>query len=120
MKKQKKSSPVKEAKKTPAKKFQSQEKSRRTKNKNFPIVAIGGSAGSFAAFESFFTHMPSDSGMAFVVIVHLDPDHQGNLAGMIQNYTSIPVVEASDGMTVEADHIYVIPPNKDLGMHNKK
>ncbi|WP_069658280.1 CheR family methyltransferase [Arcticibacter eurypsychrophilus] len=87
---------------------------------DFYIAGLGGSAGAFKAYETFFTHMPSDSGMAFVLIMHLDPKHQGNLAELIQTYTSMSVVVAEDGMLVEKDHVYVIPPNKDMGMHERK
>jgi two-component system CheB/CheR fusion protein len=90
------------------------------KTKPFPIVGIGGSAGSFPSFEKFFTHLPADSGMAFVLILHLDPHHKGQVAGLIQNYTAMPVIEAQDGLIVEPDHVYIIPPNKDMGIHNRK
>lgn len=90
------------------------------KSKAFPIVAIGGSAGSFHAFEKFFTHMPADSGMAFVVIMHLDNKYSGNIAELIQNYTPMEVIQAGDGMEVEPNTVYTIPPNKDMGVHNRK
>jgi len=90
------------------------------KAKSFPIIAIGGSAGSFAALEKFFTHMPVDSGMAFVIIMHLDPNHKGHISEIIKNYTSMPVHEALDGIALEHDHVYIIPPNKDMGIHNRK
>jgi two-component system CheB/CheR fusion protein len=87
---------------------------------SFPIIAIGGSAGSIQAFEKFFTHMPADSGMGFVIIMHLDPDQPGSVASIIQTYTPIPVIEAEDGVFVKRDHIYIIPPNKDMGIHNRQ
>jgi two-component system CheB/CheR fusion protein len=90
------------------------------KSRSFPIVCLGGSAGAFTAFEKFFPHMPADSGMAFVIVMHLDPNHQGQIAELIQNYTSIPVTEATDGIQIEPDHVYIIPPNKDMGIHNRK
>jgi two-component system CheB/CheR fusion protein len=90
------------------------------KDKTFPIVGLGGSAGSFSSFEKFFTHMPADSGMAFVIIMHLHPDHKGQLTDMIKRFTAMPVLEATDGLQVKQDHIYVIPPNKDMGIHNRK
>lgn len=90
------------------------------KSKTFPIVCIGGSAGSFHAMEKFFNHMPADAGMAFVIIMHLDPNHIGNVAELIQKFTPMPVVQVIDGVLVEADHVYMIPPNKDMGMHNRK
>jgi two-component system CheB/CheR fusion protein len=93
---------------------------RQPKARPFPIVTLGGSAGAFKAFEKFFMHMPTDSGMAFVIVMHLDPNHKGQLSELIQNYTSMPVVEAADGIQVEPDHVYIIPPNKDMGIHNRK
>lgn len=105
---------------TPKNKNRNSAKAKSVKPKAFPIVAIGGSAGSFHAFEKFFTHMPADSGIAFVVIMHLDNKHSGNIAKLIQNYTPIEVIEAGDGMEVEPNTVYIIPPNKDMGIHNRK
>jgi two-component system CheB/CheR fusion protein len=93
---------------------------RQNKTRSFPIVGIGGSAGAFSAFEKFFKHMPTDSGMAFIIVMHLDPNHKGHITDVIQTYTSIPVIQAGDGMKVEADTIYIIPPNADMGIHNRK
>jgi two-component system CheB/CheR fusion protein len=90
------------------------------KSKSFPIVGIGGSAGAFPSFEKFFTHLPADSGMAFVIILHLDPTHKGQVAEIISNYTAMPVFEARDGMDIEPNTVYVIPPNKDMGVLNRK
>jgi two-component system CheB/CheR fusion protein len=98
----------------------SKKTSPKQKTSYFPIVCLGGSAGSFQSIEKFFTHMSSDSGMAFVIIMHLDPDHKGQIAELIQNYTPMPVIEAFDGLKVEQDRVYIIPPNKDMGIHNRK
>jgi two-component system CheB/CheR fusion protein len=98
----------------------SSDNTRLQKSRSFPIVCLGGSAGAFAAFEKFFTHMPSDSGMAFVVVMHLDPNHKGQIADLIKNYTAIPVQEAADGVQIQPDQVYIIPPNKDMGIHNRK
>jgi two-component system CheB/CheR fusion protein len=92
----------------------------KAKGKAFPIIAIGGSAGAFPALRKLFTHMPADSGMAFIIVMHLDPNHQGQLAEVIKGFTVMKVIEASDGLVVEPDHVYVIPPNKDMGIHNRK
>jgi two-component system CheB/CheR fusion protein len=86
---------------------------------SFPIVAIGGSAGSFPAIESFFGNMPTDSGMAFVIILHLAPHVESKLSSVIQHYTSMKVVEATDGLVVEPNSVYIIPPNCDMGIHNR-
>ncbi|WP_052496266.1 CheR family methyltransferase [Pedobacter lusitanus] len=85
---------------------------------SFPIIGMGGSAGSFHAFEKFFLHMPVKSGMAFVIIMHLDNSHHINVAAMLRPVSSMIIDEATDGTQVEPDHIYVIPPGKDMGIHN--
>ena len=82
----------------------------------FPVVALGGSAGSLAAFEQFFRNLPSDSGMAFVVITHLVPDQDSELAQVLQRFTDMPVREATDGLRVRPDYVYVIPPNRDMSI----
>lgn len=84
----------------------------------FPIIGMGGSAGSFHAFENFFMHMPVKSGMAFVIIMHLDKSHVVDVATVLQPVTSMAIREAYDGVSVEPDHIYIIPPGKDMGIHN--
>lgn len=91
--------------------------SKDTKN-SFPIIGLGGSAGSFHAFEKFFLHMPINSGMAFIIVMHLDKSHIVNVSSILQPVTSMPITEAQDGTRVEPDHIYVIPPGKDMGIHN--
>lgn len=95
-------------------------KGKKKENKSFPVIAIGGSAGSFTAYEKFLGNMPAESGMAIVIIMHLDPLHKSQLSEVMQRYTTIPVVEATDGMPVEPDHVYIIPSNKDMGIHNRK
>lgn len=84
---------------------------------SFPIIGMGGSAGSFNAFEKFFLHMPIKSGMAFVIIMHLDKS-KVNVVSILQPVTSMVITEAKDGTKVEPDHIYIIPPDKDMGIHN--
>lgn len=84
----------------------------------FPIVTLGGSAGSFHSFEKFLTHTPIDTGFAFVIVMHLDPRKNMEVAGMLQSYTSMSIVEAEDGTEVRPNHVYVIPPDKDMGIHN--
>ncbi|GAC1587854.1 MAG: chemotaxis protein CheB [Hymenobacter sp.] len=82
----------------------------------FPLVGLGGSAGSLAAFERFFLAMPPDSGMAFVVVTHLSPDQESGLTQVLRHFTKMPVVEASDGLRVRPNHVYVIPPNRDMSI----
>ncbi len=83
-----------------------------------PIVGLGGSAGGIQALQEFFAAMPVDSGMAFVVIMHLSPEHESTLAEMFQRSTAMPVVVAKDGATVQANSVYVIPPGKFLASAN--
>ncbi|MCB0196842.1 MAG: PAS domain-containing protein [Anaerolineae bacterium] len=80
----------------------------------FPIVGIGASAGGLEAFEQFFTHMPPDSGIAFVLIQHLDPTRKSMLVELIQRYTRMPVRQAKDKLPIEPNCVYVIPPNYDM------
>lgn len=83
---------------------------------DFPIVGIGASAGGLEALELFLGHVPATSGIAFVVVQHLDPTHKGVMAELLQRATNMPVVEIRDRMKVEPDHVYVIPPNCDLSI----
>jgi len=80
----------------------------------FPIVGIGASAGGLEAFELFFKGVPPDSGMAFILVSHLDPSHASMLAEILQRITTIKVVEAGNQMAVEPDHVYIIPPNREM------
>jgi two-component system CheB/CheR fusion protein len=91
----------------------------KSSNGNFPIVAIGASAGGLEAFEQFFTHMPSDAGIAFVLIPHLDPNHPSMMTDLIGRLTKMIVVEGEDGMLVQPDHIYIIPPNRYIALFHK-
>lgn len=85
-------------------------------NAAFSIVGIGTSAGGLEALELFFRDVPVDSGRAFVVVQHLDPTHEGMLVELLQRVTAIAVVQAAEGLRVVPDHIYVIPPNRDLSI----
>jgi len=84
----------------------------------FPVVGIGASAGGIQALMTFFEHMPNDCGMAFVVIMHLSPKHESNVDKIIQNVTKMPVVQVTQAVTIERNHIYVIPPALDLLMND--
>ena len=77
----------------------------------FPIVGIGASAGGLEAFSELLRHLPLRTGMAFVLIQHLDPKHSSELREILARTTKIPVAEVTDGTVVRPDHIYVIPPN---------
>ena len=85
-----------------------------------PIIGIGASAGGLEALEQFFSPIPAASGAAFVVIQHLDPNHQGILPELLQRATAMTVAQAGDSMTVKPNCVYVIPSNKDLSiLHGK-
>jgi two-component system, chemotaxis family, CheB/CheR fusion protein len=87
---------------------------------NFPIVGIGASAGGLEALEVFLKNVPKNSGMAFVIIQHLDPTRKGLLAELLQRTTSMPVSQVKDRTLIKPDFVYVIPPNKDLSiLHGK-
>ena len=77
----------------------------------FPIVGIGASAGGLEAFSQFLRELPTDTGMAFVLIQHLDPKHDSRLPDVLARVTAMPVVTVTDRLRVEPDHVYVIPPN---------
>jgi two-component system CheB/CheR fusion protein len=87
---------------------------------SFPIVGIGASAGGLAAFEAFFSGMPAvgDPGMAFVLVQHLAPDHKSILSDLIRRCTRMQVFEVEDGMVVQTNCIYIIPPNRDMAFLN--
>ncbi|GAB2794048.1 two-component system CheB/CheR fusion protein [Hymenobacter luteus] len=85
-------------------------------SEKFPIVTLGGSAGSFEALERFFTHLTPHSGMAFVVVTHLPPSQPSELPAVLQRFTAMPVAEAEDGIKVRPNHVYVIPPDRDLSL----
>lgn len=84
------------------------------------IVGIGASAGGLEAFEQFFRACPADTGMAYVLVPHLDPSHESLLAEILQRTTAMPVVQASDQLRVEPNHVYIIPPNREMGILNRR
>ncbi len=84
------------------------------------IVGIGASAGGLEAIEAFFKAMPGDSDMAFVVVQHLSPDYKSMMVELLSRKTEMPVFRAEDGMQVEPNHIYLIPPKKTLTIFHGK
>jgi len=82
------------------------------------IVAIGASAGGIEAFTELVTSLPSDTGMAYVLVQHLDPTHQSMLTELVSKKTKMAVEEVADGMGVQPDHVYVIPPNATMSISN--
>lgn len=80
----------------------------------FTIVAIGASAGGLEALQIFFDQMPPDTGMAFVVVMHLSPEHRSHLPQLLQSHTEMPVRQVTQTIAMAPNHIYVIPPNRNL------
>lgn len=78
------------------------------------LAAIGSSAGGLVALTTLFDHLPADLGAAFVVVTHLDPTHPSELAPILSRHTRMPVAEVTDALRIEADHVYVVPPNRQI------
>ena len=85
---------------------------------NFSVVGLGASAGGLQALLRFFEKMPPANGMAFVVILHLSPDHESNVAEILQRVTRMPVAQVNAPTHIEASHVYVIAPSHDLSMND--
>ena len=84
----------------------------------FPIVGIGASAGGLEAFSELLHHLPEKTGMAFVLVQHLDPKHESALPEILGRTTKLPVTEVIDGVLVQPDHVYVIPANTSMVILN--
>jgi two-component system CheB/CheR fusion protein len=89
-------------------------------NPGFAVVGIGASAGGLEAFRRFFLALPDEPGMAFVLIQHLAPDHESLTAELLARHTKMPVVQATDDLLIEPNHVYVIPPKQYLAMSGDK
>ncbi|MFF7064973.1 CheR family methyltransferase [Pseudomonas sp. NPDC008258] len=85
---------------------------------DFPVVGIGASAGGLEAVQAFFQHAPADAGMAFVVVLHLSPDHQSQADRLIQRVTRMPVCQVSEPVPIERNHVYVISPANRLSTND--
>ncbi len=85
----------------------------------FMVVGLGASAGGIHALREFFVNVPERSGMAYVVILHLSPDHDSQLASVLQQSTPMPVAQVTEQVVIEPDHVYVIPPNKSLSIRDQ-
>ena len=82
----------------------------------FPVVGIGASAGGLEAATQLLKHLPTDTGMGFVLVQHLDPAHESALAQILGRATSMPVCEVTPNLPVEPNRVYVIPPNTNLSI----
>lgn len=92
----------------------------KVKSDSFAVVAVGASAGGLEAFTELLHALPNNTGLAFVFIQHLDPTHHSVLAELLARNSSMPVIEAKDGMAVEPNHAYVIPPNVNMGIAQRR
>ena len=84
--------------------------------KPFPIVAIGASAGGMEAFIELLQNLPEVTGLSYAYVQHLDPTHESNLIHILGRSTKMPVMEAVDQVKIEPDHIYIIPPNREMSL----
>ena len=87
---------------------------RRNPNEPAAVVGLGASAGGISVLQQFFGDMSPKSGLAFVVVMHLSPEHESNLANVIQQKTSMPVTQVAEPVKVKPNHVYVIPPNHQM------
>jgi two-component system CheB/CheR fusion protein len=85
---------------------------------SFAIAGIAASAGGLEAFTSMLSHLPTDTGMAFVLIQHLSPDYESLLSEILSRVTAMPVSQAQDGTSIEPNQVYVIPPNTQMTVAN--
>src|SRR6266849_1687543 len=90
-----------------------------SQNGRFPIVGVGASAGGLEAVERLLRHLPENTGMAFVIVQHLDPNHESRLTEILSRATSMPVAEAQHGGRVEPNRVYIIPPNKGMTIRDR-
>ena len=104
--------------KATTKKVASNKKKPQNKEDTFLIVGIGASAGGLEAFKTFFTELPDAPGMAFVIVQHLDPTHKSMMVDLLKKYTKMQISEVKDHTEVLKDHVYIIPPNKDMAIFN--
>ncbi|HEX8817852.1 MAG TPA: chemotaxis protein CheB [Terriglobales bacterium] len=89
---------------------------RRTTDENFAVVAVGASAGGLEAFSQLLQAIPNNTGMAFVFVQHLDPKHHSMLSELLAKSANMPVLEATKRAIIKPNHVYVIPPNVNLGI----
>src|SRR5271157_5020010 len=83
----------------------------RSSDAPFVVVGVGASAGGLEALSDLLANLPANTGMAVVVVQHLDPQHESMLSNLLSRATNVPVLEAEQGLAVSPDHVYVIPKN---------
>ena len=89
-------------------------------NGHLTLVAIGASAGGIEAVSELIKDLPADSGLSFVLVQHLDPNHHSLLTDLLSKQTSMEVSEVENGMRIERNHIYVIPPNTSMSILDRE
>jgi hypothetical protein len=82
----------------------------------FPVVGVGASAGGLESFTELLTSLPNNPGVALLYVSHLEPHHKSHLPEILEKITQMPVHEVREGMTVESDHLYIMPPNTNMGL----
>jgi two-component system CheB/CheR fusion protein len=102
-----------------ARKRTSASRSAKSENDLFPIVGVGASAGGLEAFSRLIRHLPANTGMAFVLVQHLDPEHESKLPELLAKTSKIPVLEVANHTRVKRNHIYVIPPNRSMTINDR-
>jgi two-component system CheB/CheR fusion protein len=83
---------------------------------HFPVVGVGASAGGLEAFTELLEHLPPNPGVAVLFVLHIDPHHKSHLTDILSRVTPMPVQEATEGVKVEPDHVYIIPPNANMAL----
>lgn len=96
----------------------SKRRKKNTKTESFPIIGLGGSAGTLDALKTFFGEVSEDYGMAFIVVVHQSKSEKSHLQKLLQAVTPLPVLTAKDNQLLEPNHIYVIPPDKEISIYD--
>ncbi|MBU2630552.1 MAG: hypothetical protein KKE61_18220 [Proteobacteria bacterium] len=92
------------------------DQNKETPPNQFPVIGIGASAGGLEALQPFFSTVSEKSGMAYIVVVHMMAKQPSLMPELLQKIASIPVLQATDGQIVKPDHVYIIPPNKELNI----
>src|SRR5213593_2937960 len=108
--------PAKSASNPPAAKQLSSKGETSSNEHRLSVVGVGASAGGLEAFEQLLRSLPNDTGLAFVLVQHLAPKHESMLSELLAKATRMPVVEVTQGMRVQGNHVYVIPPNADMSI----
>ena len=92
----------------------------RSSNQPISVVGIGASAGGLKPIQELMAQLPNDSRLSFVIVMHLSPEHESNLAAILQRATKMPVIQVTEEVSVWPNHVYVIPPHHHLAMHDGK